>query len=103
MHYEVGKGKPPRATRFKKGKSGDPEGARKHDPLKKLIKLTKTELHLILENILLSSVDDIKDRISNPKVSAVEAIVGKLLIKASKTGNWKVLDSIITILIGRAS
>jgi hypothetical protein len=30
--YEVGRGKPPVATRFKKGKSGNPAGRRKKEP-----------------------------------------------------------------------
>jgi hypothetical protein len=32
--YEVGRGKPPVATRFKKGKSGNPSGKRKEVPEK---------------------------------------------------------------------
>lgn len=57
MDYEIGKNRPPKHAQFRKGQSGNPDGARKHDPVKKAIKrLTSKELSEVISTALLGTV-----------------------------------------------
>ena len=64
--------------------------------------MSKKEVVGLLEFSLLSTEGEIQKRISEPKTSAAEVIIGRALLKACKTGNWDVLDSMIIQILGRA-
>lgn len=82
--YEVGYGKPPKNSRFKKGQSGNPKGRRKR------VKNFKTELQQVLSSRVTVTAD------GKPKsVSTVEAALMRLREKALK-GDPRELSILLT-------
>lgn len=82
--YEVGYGKPPNNSRFKKGQSGNPKGRRKR------VKNFKTELQQVLSSRVTVTAD------GKPKsVSTVEAALMRLREKALK-GDPRALSILLT-------
>lgn len=90
--YEVGKNKPPKATRFKKGKSGNeagrPAGTRS----------TKTLLREILDTILDDENPLSKER---GKYSVAELMHLKQIAKAMKDGDTRAYEAIFDRIDGR--
>ena len=83
--YEVGYGKPPKHTRFRKGQSGNPKGR----PMKSL------NMKTILEDALTAMVPvRIGDKVE--KVQAAKALVQTLLMKALK-GDIKAFVEVINL------
>ena len=84
--YEVGYGKPPRNTRFKKGQSGNPRGRPSGSKnLSTLLTEALNELVIVTE----------KGR--RRKVSKREAII-KQLVNQSANGDWRAVKMLLEIL-----
>jgi hypothetical protein len=81
--YEVGFGRPPRHTRFKKGQSGNPKG--RLCGAKNLSTLINDELN---QRVIIA------DESGQRKITKREAIV-KQLVNRSATGDWRA----VTILL----
>jgi len=84
-HYEVGYGKPPKATQFRKGVSGNPKGRAKQ---------AKT-LNTIIREVMLEKVSVHTGR-GERKVSRAEALVLKQLELASR-GNLRALVQLLQL------
>lgn len=63
--YEIGYGKPPKATQFKKGQSGNPKGSKK--------KLEIDDIRLVVEDVLAEPIT-LRDGERNITVSKLEAL-----------------------------
>jgi len=72
--YEIGRGRPPKATRWKKGKSANPGGQSSPRP---------TGLLEMIDKLLLASVKITRDGVSK-RVTTLEAILAQLLRKGLK-------------------
>ena len=84
--YEVGYGKPPRSTRFKKGQSGNPRGRSSGSKnLSTLLSEALNELVIVTENG------------RRRKVSKREAII-KQLVNQSANGDWRAVKMLLEIL-----
>jgi hypothetical protein len=85
--YEIGYGKPPKATRFKKGQSGNPAGAKK--------KVVIDDVRVMVEEVLAELIilrDGGKDR----KVSRLEAMLRTQVLNALK-GDSKAAKAIFKL------
>ncbi len=84
--YEVGYGKPPRATRFTKGQSGNPRGrAAGAKNLKTLLSDALNECVIVTENG------------GRRKVTKREAII-KQLVNQSATADWRAIKILLDLL-----
>ena len=84
--YEVGYGKPPRSTRFKKGQSGNPRGRSSGSKnLSTLLSEALNEPVIVTENG------------RRRKVSKREAII-KQLVNQSANGDWRAVKMLLEIL-----
>ena len=84
--YEVGYGKPPEATRFKKGKSGNPKGRPK----------TSKNVGKVLEEIFYRKIP-ISENGSRREVTMLEAIFRQVAIGAAK-GEVRHVDRVLKLL-----
>ena len=73
--YEIGYGKPPKATRFKKGQSGNPAGAKK--------KVAIDDVRVMVEEVLAELIT-LRDGGKDRKVSRLEAMLRTQLLNALK-------------------
>lgn len=73
--YEVGYGKPPKATQFKKGRSGNPEGAKK--------KAAIDDVRVMVEDVLAAPVA-LRDGGKELKVTRMEAMLRRQRLNALK-------------------
>lgn len=104
MDHKVGKGSPPRHSRFKKGQSGNPEGGRKHDPLKKALKtLTIEELGVVIKSAVTNTESSLSTELASKDITVMQKIVGKALLKAAKDGDYKTFNIIIERVVGKVT
>jgi|GEM_PF-2346076 len=102
MSYTVGKGKPPKHTQFKKGVSGNPDGGRRHDPVKKLFKnVTAPEFEEVINVALTSNPGELKQIIQNQTSSSIKVGIATSLLKAIQKGDWRTLNAIIERVVGK--
>ena len=84
--YEVGYGKPPRSTRFKKGQSGNPRGRSSGSK----------NLSTLLSEALNEPVT-VTENGRRRKVSKREAII-RQLVNQSANGDWRAVKMLLEIL-----
>ncbi|HLM82210.1 MAG TPA: DUF5681 domain-containing protein [Terriglobales bacterium] len=87
MDYEVGYGKPPKVSQFKKGESGNPRGRAKHT------RNLKTDLTRILGQKISVREGDRKF-----KVSGQEGVLMSLMAKSLK-GDTKAITTLINLAV----
>lgn len=86
---------------FQPGQSGNPNGRpRLPEDLKAARRLNKVELDRILNEYLHMSLNEIKERASNPDTPALEVMVAKVVAEAIKRGDEKRLGFILDRLVG---
>lgn len=91
-----------KATQFKKGQSGNPQGARLHNPhLKALKRITNEAYKSIIEVVMTGTIEDLKAIADNPKSSAVEVGIARAFFNAVKNGDYSVIDKISERIIGK--
>lgn len=83
---------------FKKGQSGNPDGGRKHNPLKKL---GRPQFREIIEVALKEDVDALKKMSDDTSLTAVQMGVVRALYKAAVKGDWSIFKDIVEQLIGK--
>lgn len=97
------KGKPPPDKQWKPGQSGNPEGARRHDPIKRRIKkLTTEELENILNSILLAHPNEI-NAVSQENPTILKTWVASIVTKAVKNGDSGFLLLLLDRLVGKVT
>jgi len=95
-----GKGKP-----FKKGNTaGVGKGRPKLTKAAKAIrKLTSEQYILLLNEWLTLNPEQVKKKLSDPKISTLDMMVGKVIVEAIKRGDATRLDYFINRLIGKVT
>lgn len=89
-------------TRFKKGQSGNPNGRpRIPEDLKMARRLNKLELEKLLNQFLFMTPIEMEARVKSQDVTAIEAMIGSIIIKAVKDGDQQRLNFILERLIGK--
>jgi hypothetical protein len=84
---KVGYGKPPKETRFKPGKSGNPSGRRKQEH----------SLRSIIERSLLAPMT-VRDETGKRKITAVEGVIVRLRELAVVKGNRHAINDLLKLL-----
>ncbi len=93
---------PPEATRFKKGVSGNPDGARKHNPaIRALKQLTLDTYREVIELVLTGNLTDLKAMAENPKTPAIQVGIASALMKAIKDGDHGVIERLAERIVGK--
>lgn len=88
-------------TRFKKGKSGNPNGRPAlPEEILKAKKLNRIELERVLNEYVNLSLAEIKSRVENPNTPALEVIIAKIIFEGAKKGDEKRLGFILDRLVG---
>ena len=91
-----------KAHRFKKGQTGNPDGARLHDPLVKAFKnLTKDEMMEIGTLVLKGSIDELKQVSKNPKTTVLKAMLAAVAVRTISKGDPGALEVLLNRLIGK--
>lgn len=93
---------PPAATRWKKGQSGNPQGARLHDPeIKAIKKLTKSELKEVGSLILENNFTRLEELALDPSASTIQRMVASLARRVIFHGDPQAFDTLLNRLIGK--
>lgn len=102
MDYKVGKGKPPKHTQFKKGQSGNPDGARRHDSTLKVIRsLTHHELGVIVDTLFNTTVADIEKIIEDESYPFYVHVIARAMIKSYEDRSMEVIEKLMDRIIGK--
>lgn len=106
MDEKVGKGRSPNSLKnlkhIKKGQVMNPEGARAHDPVKKELKrFTNKYLRDIIELAVMGNLAGLQAVVKDPNAPAIQVGVAKALADAVVNGNWSILESIVSRVIGK--
>lgn len=93
---------PPVHTQFKKGQSGNPLGAKLHDPeLKRIRKISNEMFQELVDLALSEDLSGLQKIIKDPKASALKVGVATSLVKAIQKGDWGTLERIVERLVGK--
>lgn len=93
---------PPKHSQFQKGKSGNPEGSRAHNPaLKALKKITIESYREIIELVMTSDVRAIKAIAEDPKSTGLQVGIAVAFLKAIKNGDYTVIERIAERIVGK--
>lgn len=93
---------PPKHSRFKKGKSGNPQGGRAHNPaIKALKKLTVDTYREVIELVLEGRVADLKAMAEHPDTPAIQVGIAVSFLKAIKNGDYSVIERIAERIVGK--
>lgn len=88
--------------KFKKGQSGNPDGARAHDPLTKALRsVTLDSYREIIELVMTSDLKAIKAIAENPKSTGLQVGIAVSFLKAIKNGDYTVIERIAERIIGK--
>jgi hypothetical protein len=88
--------------KFKKGVSGNPNGARAHNPaVKALKKLTLETYREVVELVLTGNLTDLKAMAEDPATPAVQVGIATAFMKAIKEGDYGVIERIAERIIGK--
>lgn len=100
--YKVGNKKPPKHAQFKKGQSGNPEGGRRHNPIRQALgQLTVKTYREVIELVLTGNVSDLTAMILDPKTPAIQVGVATAFKMAIQTGDYGVIERIAERIVGK--
>lgn len=87
---------------FQKGTSGNPEGARAHNPaLKALKNLTLETYREVIQLVLEGNLKQLKAMIEDPETPAIQVGVATSFMKAIKNGDYNVIEQIASRIVGK--
>lgn len=87
---------------FKPGNKANPEGARAHDPEKKMLKKITAEVFAeIVELALKNDIIGLTKVAEDKTCPAIKVGVARALMKAIQKGDWKTIEGIIERLVGK--
>jgi hypothetical protein len=87
---------------FKKGKSGNPLGAKLHDPEMRMLKnLTKDEMVEIGSLVLKGSVNQLRAIAKDPNCTALKCMIAAVAVRTISKGDPAALDVLLNRLIGK--
>lgn len=99
--YEIGKGKPPKHTQFKKGVAANPTGINQPAHIRAMQQLTADTLAETIELIMVGNLDDMRTALKDKSLSITQRIIIKAAIKAEKDGSFYQLNEILDRAIGK--
>lgn len=100
MNYKVGRGRPPQHSRFQKGKSGNPEGARLHDPVRRALKrLTTAQIEELGAYLLTSSTKSLEAELQG--ASVLQTWLTNAILQGMKRGDIYTLETVLNRMVGK--
>lgn len=88
--------------KFKKGKSGNPEGGRAHNPAIRALKnLTIETYREIIELVLTGNLAQLEKLIKDESSSALQVGVATAFAQAIKAGDYEVIERIAERIVGK--
>lgn len=99
-----GKGSGPKDKRhlWKKGQSGNPQGARLHDPVARAIKnLTKAELVEVGNLVIKNDIVELRKLVKSKDASVLKVWIANVCLRGIERGDVAALDVLLNRLIGR--
>lgn len=102
--YEVGHKKPPKHTQFKKGQSGNPQGARIVSPEKRALKeLTQKSVADAITKALTCTEEEVTALINDPSTPVGYKVILRAALDAAHNGEYQKFDHILERAIGKVS
>lgn len=87
---------------FKKGQSGNPEGARKHDPLTKALrKYTIAAYRDIVQLVMTSNVVELENLSKSKTEHGIKVGIAASFLRAIKSGEYHIIERIAERIIGK--
>lgn len=91
-----------KAHQFKKGQSGNPEGARAHNPVTKALKkLTIETYREVIELIMTGTIKDLEALAKSETAPAVQIGIAMSLAKAIKNGDIHTIERLAERIVGK--
>jgi hypothetical protein len=92
------------AHQFKKGQSGNPEGARAHNPFNRAVKQMTSQLFSETIQLVLSTpVDELDKFATDNTLTVMQRIIIKALLRADENESFGALDTIMERVIGKVA
>lgn len=92
----------PNLKHFKKGESGNPAGAQKHDPEFKAVKnLTKKEMIEVGNLIVKNDYSQLLKLAQTTKATSLQKMIASVVVKIIQEGDMKNLNILLDRLIGK--
>lgn len=90
--------------KFKKGVSGNPQGARLHNPVVRALKKVTLETYCeVIDLVLTNNIAELKALAEDPKTSALQVGIAVAFMKAIKQGDYGVIERIAERIIGKVA
>lgn len=87
---------------FKPGQSGNPEGGRAHNPIRRALRnLTVESYREVINLVCTGNPDALRELIEDPKTSALQVGVGIAFLKAMKAGDYATIERIVERIVGK--
>jgi len=100
--YKVGYGKPPESAKWKPGQTGNPLGAKTHDPDLKAVKnLTKKELVEIGNLIIKNDVATLRALAETETISTLKRMIVSVALRVIQNGDMAAFDVLLNRLVGK--
>lgn len=101
--YEVGKGKPPKHTQFKKGQSGNPSGINLSPEKRALKELTVASLAEAIKKTLTCTEEEIVALLADPSTTVGHKVILRAALDAAHNGEYGKFDHILERAIGKVA
>lgn len=87
---------------FKPGQTGNPDGGRRHDPIKRALKnITQKSLRRVLKAILKGNLANLEAIAEDPKSSVLEVGVASAAARAVREGDYGIIERLIERIVGK--
>lgn len=87
---------------FKPGVSGNPEGARAHNPVTKALKnLTIETYRQVIDLVLTGNIEDLLKMSKSKTIPAIQVGVAVAFVKAIERGDYAVIERIAERIVGK--
>jgi len=89
---------------IKEGEVRNPNGARAHDPHRRYLKkMSSTFLKDVLDAAFIGNLTQLQNIIKDNRSESVKVGVATCILKAIKTGDWKILDMMLERILGKTT
>lgn len=90
------------ANKWKPGQTGNPEGARRHNPISKALKkLTIDTYREVIEIALTGNLARLEEIVKDENSSAIQVGIATALGKAIKAGDYDVVERLAERIVGK--
>lgn len=99
--YEVGRGKPPKHTQFKKGQIANPKGITISPEKRALKELTETELANAIKKVFTSTEEECLALLKDKTTTLGHKVILRAAVDSAHHGNYSKFNEILERVIGK--